>query len=98
MLVPALKIPVASARSFCGNHSAIVLIDPGKIADSLSPSIARANEKPADVRAKAVPIAATLHATTAAANPRRTPIQSIARPATRKPNAYAKLNHETMSP
>ncbi len=98
MLVPALNIPVARARSSCGNHSAIVLMDPGKIADSLTPSAARANENPAAVRANAVPIAATLHATTAAANPRRTPIQSMIRPAARNPNAYAKLNQETMSP
>src|SRR3977135_1068774 len=40
MFVPALNIPVARARSSCGNHSAIVLMDPGKIADSLTPSIA----------------------------------------------------------
>ena len=53
VLVPALNIPVASARSFCGNHSAIALIDPGKIADSLKPSIARAIENPVAVFAKA---------------------------------------------
>jgi len=53
VLVPALKIPVASARSRLGNHSATVLIAPGKLADSPSPSSARAAENPAAVRAKA---------------------------------------------
>src|ERR1700682_431513 len=98
VFVPALKIPVASARSLWGNHSATALMEPGKMADSLTPSIARANENPAAVLANAWPIAAILHATTAVAKPRRTPLQSITRPAARKPNAYAKLNHETMSP
>ena len=53
VFVPALKIPVARARSFCGNHSATVLMEPGKMADSPRPSIARANEKPVAVRANA---------------------------------------------
>src|SRR6266540_576557 len=65
VLVPALKIPVASARSFFGNHSATALIAPGKLADSPSPKRARAAENPAVVRATAWPIAATLQATTA---------------------------------
>ena len=42
-----MNSPVASARSFCGNHSAIDLTDPGKIAASPSPSNTRQNEKPA---------------------------------------------------
>ncbi len=41
-LLPALKIPVAKARSFLGNHSAVALIAPGKLPDSPSPSAARA--------------------------------------------------------
>ena len=53
VLVPALKIPVARARSSFGNHSAMALIAPGKLADSPSPSSARAAENPAVVRAKA---------------------------------------------
>src|SRR5436190_9554973 len=36
--VPALKMPVASARSFFGNHSATVLIEAGKLPASPSPS------------------------------------------------------------
>jgi len=61
--------------------------EPGKIADSLMPRAARAREKPAAVRANACAIAAALHATTAVAKPRRTPIQSITLPAIRNPNA-----------
>src|SRR4051812_31922133 len=41
-LLPALKIPVASARSRDGNHSATVLIDAGKLPDSPRPSPNRA--------------------------------------------------------
>ncbi len=37
VLVPALNIPVANARSLCGNHSATALMDPGKIADGDAP-------------------------------------------------------------
>src|SRR5213076_2596986 len=44
VFVPALKIPVASARSFLGNHSATALMAPGKFADSATPSRARAAE------------------------------------------------------
>ena len=40
--VPALKMPVASARSFLGNHSATVLIEAGKFPDSPSPKPKRA--------------------------------------------------------
>ena len=64
-LLPALNMPVASARSCCGNHSAVALIDAGKFADSPRPSAARAIAKPFAVRAKACAIAAMLQATTA---------------------------------
>jgi hypothetical protein len=47
MFVPALKTPVASARSFRGNHSATVLTAPGKFPDSPRPSANRAPMKPA---------------------------------------------------
>src|SRR2546428_320097 len=98
VLVPALKMPAARARSRFGNHSATVLIAPGKLADSPSPSSARAAENPAVVRAKAWPIAATLHATTATAKPRRTPTRSNSLPAARNPKAYTRLNQDTTSP
>src|SRR5256886_12609512 len=87
VFVPALKMPVASARSFLGNHSATALMAPGKFADSATPSRARAAENRAVVRANACAMAARLHATTAAANPRRTPIRSNSRPAARKAKA-----------
>src|SRR5207248_5296743 len=45
--VPELKRPVASARSFFGNHSATVLIDAGKLPASPSPSRKRMSAKPA---------------------------------------------------
>src|SRR2546430_10980688 len=38
VFVPALKMPVASARSFLGNHSATALMAPGKFADSATRS------------------------------------------------------------
>ena len=47
MLVPALKSPVANARSRFGNHSATVLIAAGKLPDSPRPSTKRTTMKPA---------------------------------------------------
>src|SRR6187397_1628406 len=47
MLVPELKIPVASARSRFGNHSATVLMAAGKLPDSPSPSRKRTKMNPA---------------------------------------------------
>src|SRR6266571_5501914 len=72
VFVPALKMPVARARSSLGNHSPTLLMAPGKLADSPRPSSARAAENAAVVRASAWPIAARLHTTTAVAKPRRT--------------------------
>ena len=46
-LVPALNNPVANARSRCGNHSAMLRTEPGKMAASPSPSSTRQNAKPA---------------------------------------------------
>src|SRR2546422_2373318 len=95
VLVPALKMPVARARSSLGNHSPTLLIAPGKLADSPRPSSARAAENAAVVRASAWPIAARLHTTTAVAKPRRTPTRSSQRPAIRKPKAYTRVNEYT---
>jgi hypothetical protein len=92
VFVPALKMPVARARSSLGNHSPTLLMAPGKLADSPRPSSARAAMKAAVVRASAWPIAATLHTTTAVAKPRRTPTRSSQSPATRKPIAYTSVN------
>ena len=47
MFVPALKMPVANARSLRGNHSATVLIAAGKLPDSPMPSRKRTKMKPA---------------------------------------------------
>src|SRR5689334_25116202 len=43
---PELKIPVASARSLFGNHSATVLIAAGKFPASVTPSADLAIKKP----------------------------------------------------
>ena len=49
MLVPELKMPVASARSFCGNHMPTALIDAGKLAASAKPRMKRTITKPRTV-------------------------------------------------
>ena len=59
-LVPELKIPVASARSFFGNHSATALMLAGKTAASPKPRANRETAKPVSELAKAVPIEAKL--------------------------------------
>src|SRR5436309_15971852 len=64
MFVPELKIPVASARSAFGNHSATVLIAAGKLLDSPSPSANRAEPEGNALDARPCAIAATLHAPT----------------------------------
>src|SRR5215216_5194082 len=62
---PALKIPVAKARSRVGNHSDTVLIEAGKFPDSPNPNAKRAALKPAFVFASALDTAAILQITTA---------------------------------
>ena len=52
-LVPALKIPVANARSRFGNHSATALMPAGKPPPSPTPSTIRARMKPVTVRTAA---------------------------------------------
>ena len=58
--VPELKTPVASARSFFGNHSVTVFIAAGKFPDSPSPNMPRAKANPKTELASACPIAARL--------------------------------------
>src|SRR5689334_18355939 len=94
-LVPALKIPVARARSFLGNHSATVLIEAGKFPASPSPSAKRATLKPATVLTSACAIAAMLQIRTESEKPLRVPSQSITRPAASSPIAYAVWNAKT---
>ena len=50
---PELKMPVASERSFWGNHSATVFIAAGKFPDSPSPRKKRANPNSSAVLASA---------------------------------------------
>src|SRR5580704_16531153 len=52
-LVPLLKMPVARARSFLGNHSATVLIAAGKLPDSPRPRKKREMPKESAERASA---------------------------------------------
>src|SRR6476469_707669 len=60
MLEPELKMPVANALSFLGNHSATVLIAAGKFPASLTPKTERTTPKPKTPFAKAWQTAATL--------------------------------------
>jgi hypothetical protein len=85
--VPALKIPVASARSFFGNHSATVLMQAGKLPASPNPSANLATLNPATVLTSAWPMAATLQSSTDKEKPLRVPSQSITRPAISRPMA-----------
>src|SRR5215213_11547394 len=86
---PELKMPVASARSFFGNHSATVLIEAGKFPASPRPRKKRAMPKPKAERASACPIAATDQKMMANEKPLRVPNLSIKPPTTRSPSAYA---------
>ena len=63
MFAPELNIPVASARSFLGNHSATVFIAAGKFPASPRPNKPRINAKLIVPVAKACIIAAILQTT-----------------------------------
>ena len=60
ILAPELKIPVAKALSFFGNHSATVLIAAGKFPASVNPKAPLATKKPRVPVANACATAATL--------------------------------------
>src|SRR5579862_7797136 len=79
-LLPALKIPVARARSFRGNHSVTVLMLAGNAADSPRPKAARANVKLKIEVQAACAMAATLQKTIERPYPMRVPTLSIKRP------------------
>ena len=81
-LAPALKIPVAYARSRLGNHSATVLMQAGKFAASPRPSRNIASAKLATENAAPGSMAATLHRQMAIANALRVPSLSVSPPAT----------------
>src|SRR4029450_8048747 len=76
-LLPALKIPVAKARSFFGNHSATDLMAAGKLPLSPKPSIARQKLSPSAEPASACSAAAADHHTTDTAYPTRVPKRSM---------------------
>src|SRR5215831_18851656 len=84
---PALKIPVASERSFLGNHSATVLRLAGKRADSPKPRAARRNKKLPKDRPIACAIDARLQNAIDSAYPSRVPMRSINHPIDKKPMA-----------
>src|SRR5262252_7725418 len=84
-LVPELKIPVAIARSFFGNHSVIALIDAGKLPDSPIPRLTRAAANCSTDPAAAWAIAERLQNNTASENPARVPSRSINVPTTSDP-------------
>ena len=86
---PELKMPVASARSFGGNHSAVALIAAGKFPLSPRPRKNRAIPKPITERTSACAIAARLHNPVTSGYPLRHPSRSTSRPANTTPSAYA---------
>ena len=61
MFAPELKIPVANALSFLGNHSATVLMAAGKLPASVKPNAVLATPKPKTLLANACPTADKLH-------------------------------------
>ena len=84
---PELNIPVASARSFFGNHSETVLMQAGKFPASPRPRAKRAPAKPQKERAAAWAMAAMLQSPTAHASPVRVPSTSMMRPEMNSPIA-----------
>jgi hypothetical protein len=83
MFEPVLKIPVATERSFGGNHSVTTRMAAGKFPDSPSPSANRAPQKPPTVRHSACNIADKLQNKTDRAYALLMPIKFINEP---KPN------------
>ena len=98
MLVPALKIPVANALSFFGNHSDTVFMAAGKFPASPNPRPTRATPKPKALRAMACSIPAMLHMTIVIAKPIFVPILSMSQPKKSNPAAYAAVKAMTMYP
>ena len=96
--VPELNKPVASARSRCGNHWPIALIDAGKFPASAAPRKKRATAKPIVPRASAVSIDIVDHATSAMARPVFTPSVSMTRPAIDGKAAYAAVKANWIQP
>ena len=96
ILAPELKIPVAKALSFFGNHSATVLIAAGKFPDSPNPRAALAIPKPKVVLTIPCRQAAILQKIIEILKPILVPILSIILPNTSKPKAYAAVKAMTI--
>src|SRR5947207_10152000 len=86
-LVPELNRPVASARSFLGNHSPTDLIEAGKFPASASPRPNRAAQNPPTDRANPCAAAAMLQRITASEKPGLTPMRSMKPPTASSPIA-----------
>ena len=80
--VPALKMPMANARSRMGNHSLTARTPPVKLPGSNTPSMNRKKENWPTVPAKMWSMLVTDHPVTKTMNPRRVPMKSTMRPLT----------------
>src|SRR5258708_28463643 len=87
-LVPALKIPVARARSFLGNHSATHLMLAGKTPASPKPRAKPAAAKLADEPAAARAMDARLAKPLAHACPARLPRRTVTAAMGNQPAAH----------
>jgi hypothetical protein len=77
---PVLKMPMPSARSRGGNHSAIDFAAPGQFPASPKPSTKRQKAKLVMLRAAACATAAIDHTTIEIVKPTRVPTRSYRRP------------------
>ena len=96
--VPELNSPVARARSRCGNHWPIALIEAGKFPASNAPRKNRATTNPIVPRASAVSIDIADQPMRATARPNFTPFASIRRPAREGKAAYAAVKANWIHP
>ena len=74
--VPLLKIDIANARSFTGNHSVVTFAAPGQLPASPKPSRKRKTLSDPAPRAVACAIAASDHSVIENENPRFSPMRS----------------------
>src|SRR5687768_4362787 len=86
---PVLKMPMPSARSRAGNHSAMALAAPGQLPASPKPSTKRQKAKLVMLRAAAWAAAAIDQTTIEMVKPARVPTASYRRPETIWLTAYA---------
>ena len=69
-------MPWARARSLMGNHSALLLVAPGQLPASLTPSAARTSPRESTPRVAACSMMEIDQATIVSTNPSRVPIMS----------------------